>query len=84
VIVGSPTPGIGNRTGVRFARYFVLIVPFGMAVVGIGIGDGREAFVTATGQLAVLVAFAMMAGCCVWAGQLLKLPEEERVFFSDD
>lgn len=73
-----------KQAGVRFARYFVLIVPFGMAVVGIGIGDGREAFGTATGQLAVLAAFAMMAGCWVWAGQLLKLPEEERVFFAED
>lgn len=73
-----------QQAGVRFARYFVLIVPFGMAVVGVGIGDGREAFGTPTGQLAVLAAFAMMAGCWMWAGQLLKLPEEERVFFADD
>ncbi len=73
-----------KQAGVRFARYFVLVVPFGMAVVGVGIGDGREAFGTPGGQLAVLVAFAMMAGCWVWAGQLLKLPEEERVFFADD
>jgi len=73
-----------KQAGVRFARYFVLVVPFGMAVVGVGIGDGREAFGTPGGQLAVLVAFAMMAGCWVWAGQLLKLPEEERVFFTDD
>jgi hypothetical protein len=29
------------------------------------------------------VAFAMMAGCWVWASQLLKLPEEERVFFHE-
>jgi tight adherence protein B len=73
-----------KQAGVRFARYFVLIVPFGMAVVGVGIGDGREAFGTPTGQLGVLVAFGMMAGCWVWAGQLLKLPEEERVFFTDE
>lgn len=73
-----------KQAGVRFARYFVLIVPFGMAVVGVGIGDGRDAFGTAAGQLGVLVAFAMMAGCWVWAGQLLKLPEEERVFFAED
>lgn len=72
-----------KQAGVRFARYFVLIVPFGMAVVGVGIGDGRAAFGTATGQLAVLVAFGMMAGCWIWAGQLLKLPEEERVFTGD-
>jgi tight adherence protein B len=73
-----------KQAGVRFARYFVLIVPFGMAVVGVGIGDGRAAFGAPAGQLAVLVAFAMMAGCWLWAGQLLKLPEEERVFFAED
>jgi hypothetical protein len=45
----------------------VLIVPFGMAVVGVGIGDGRAALGNPAGQLAVLVAFAMMAGCWLWA-----------------
>lgn len=72
-----------KQAGVRFARSFVLIVPFGMALVGLGIGDGRQAFGTATGQLMVLVAFAIMGGCWVWAGQLLKLPEPERVFYGD-
>jgi tight adherence protein B len=72
-----------KQAGVRFARSFVIIVPVGMAVVGLGIGDGRAAFQSAAGQLWVLVAFAMMAGCWMWASQLLKLPEEERVFFHD-
>jgi tight adherence protein B len=72
-----------KQAGVRFARSFVIVVPVGMALVGLGIGDGRAAFQTTTGQLWVLVAFAMMAGCWVWASQLLKLPEEERVFFHE-
>jgi tight adherence protein B len=72
-----------KQAGVRFARSFVIAVPVGMAMVGLGIGDGRAAFQSTTGQLWVLVAFAMMAGCWVWASQLLKLPEEERVFFHD-
>jgi tight adherence protein B len=72
-----------KQAGVRFARSFVIVVPVGMALVGLGIGDGRAAFQSATGQLWVLIAFAMMAGCWVWAGHLLKLPEEERVFFQD-
>ena len=72
-----------KQAGVRFARSFVIVVPVGMALVGLGIGDGRAAFQTTSGQLWVLVAFAMMAGCWVWASQLLKLPEEERVFFHD-
>lgn len=72
-----------KQAGVRFARSFVIVVPVGMALVGLGIGDGRAAFQTTAGQLWVLVAFAMMAGCWVWASQLLKLPEQERVFFDD-
>ncbi|TVR30275.1 MAG: hypothetical protein EA388_14635 [Nitriliruptor sp.] len=72
-----------KQAGVRFARYFVLIVPFGMALVGLLIGDGRAAYETATGQIAVLGAFGLMALCWVWAGQLLKLPEEQRVFTED-
>lgn len=69
-----------KQAAVRFARWFVLIVPVGMAVVGLSIGDGRAAFQSAAGQLWVLLAFAMMGGCWVWAGYLLRLPEEERVF----
>ncbi|MFU8839619.1 MAG: type II secretion system F family protein [Nitriliruptoraceae bacterium] len=73
-----------KQAAVRFARWFVLVVPIGMALVGLSIGDGRAAFQTATGQLWVLIAFAMMAGCWLWAGQLLRLPEEERVFVRDE
>ena len=72
-----------KQAGVRFARYFVLLVPFGMALVGLLIGDGREAYEAATGQIAVLGAFGLMALCWIWAGQLLKLPEEQRVFAED-
>ena len=73
-----------KQAGVRFARYFVLIVPVGMAIVGLLIGDGRAAYGTPTGQALVLVAFAMMGGCWAWAGVLLRLPEEERVFYEDE
>ena len=36
-----------KQAGVRFARRFVLIVPVGMAVAGLSIGTGREAYRTA-------------------------------------
>lgn len=69
-----------KQAGVRFARSFVLVVPLGMALVGLAIGDGRAAYATAGGQAMILVAFALMGVCWVWAGRLLELPEEERVF----
>lgn len=69
-----------KQAGARFARWFVLVVPAGMALVGLSIGEGRAAYASAAGQAAVLVAIAMIAGCWVWAGQLMKLPTEQRVF----
>ncbi len=73
-----------KQAGVRFARVFVLLVPVGMALVGLSIGDGRAAFEAPSGQVAVLVAFVLMGGCWLWASQLLRLPTEVRVFGSDD
>ena len=69
-----------KQAGVRFARRFVLIVPVGMAVAGLSIGTGREAYRTATGQLLVAVGLAVVVACWLWAGSLMRLPEEERVF----
>jgi tight adherence protein B len=69
-----------KQAGVRFARLFVLFVPFGMALVGLSIGDGRAAYRSPAGQVAILVAFALMGLCWGWASRLLRLPEEERVF----
>ncbi|HUP70265.1 MAG TPA: hypothetical protein VM142_10680 [Acidimicrobiales bacterium] len=69
-----------KQAGVRFARRFVLIVPLGMAMAGLSIGTGRAAYQTAMGQLAVAGGLAVVAVCWVWAGHLMKLPEEERVF----
>ncbi|MEO7555268.1 MAG: hypothetical protein ABIV94_01520 [Acidimicrobiales bacterium] len=70
-----------KQAGVRFARRFVLLVPLGMALAGMSVGDGRAAYQTAAGQLLVLAGIAMVVACWVWAGQLMKLPEEQRVFF---
>lgn len=73
-----------RQAGVRFARFFVLIVPFGMALVGLSIGDGRDAYGTTRGQVLILVAFGLMGLCWGWAAQLLRLPEPERVFYEDE
>jgi len=69
-----------RQAGVRFARRFVLMVPLGMAVAGLTIGPGQSAYRTPIGQIAVLVALACTVGCWCWAGAMLRLPVEERVF----
>lgn len=69
-----------KQAGARFARRFVLIVPLGMALVGLTIGNGRVAYQTTLGQIAILMAFALIALCWLWAGHLMRLPEEDRVF----
>lgn len=69
-----------KQAGVRFARRFVLIVPLGMALAGMSVGNGRMAYQTPTGQLAVVVALAMIMLCWIWAGRLMRLPDDERVF----
>jgi tight adherence protein B len=69
-----------EQAGVRFARRFVLLVPLGMTFAGLSIGTGRAAYRTAPGQVAVAAGLVMVAGCWAWAGRLMKLPEEERVF----
>jgi tight adherence protein B len=69
-----------KQAGVRFARRFVLIVPLGMALAGMSVGTGRDAYGTPLGQLAVVVGIAVVAVCWVWAGRIMRLPEEQRVF----
>jgi tight adherence protein B len=69
-----------KQAGVRFARRFVLVVPLGMALAGLSIGTGRDAYQTPSGQLGVAFGVVCVAACWVWAGRLLRLPEEERVF----
>jgi tight adherence protein B len=69
-----------KQAGARFARWFVLVVPVGMALVGLSIGEGRAAYATPGGQFAVLVALALIALCWLWAGRLMRLPQEQRVF----
>ena len=51
-----------------------------IGIAGMAVGDGRAAFSTAGGQLAVILALSIITICWVWASQLMRLPEEERVF----
>lgn len=69
-----------RQAGARFARLFVLAVPAGMALAGMSIGNGREAYRTPTGQIVVLAALLMTIGCWMWAGRIMRLPEQRRVF----
>lgn len=69
-----------RQAGARFARIFVLVAPAGMALVGLGIGDGRAAYSTAAGQALVVAAILVTLACWVWAGQIMRLPTDRRVF----
>ena len=69
-----------RQSGVRFARWFTLVVPFGMALTGLSIGDGRAAYGTPFGQLLVVIALLLILTCWLWAGRVMRLPKEDRVF----
>ena len=69
-----------RQAGARFARRFVLLVPVGMALVGLSIAGGHDAYRSAEGQLAAVAAIAMVIACWLWSGRIMRLPEEERVF----
>ena len=69
-----------RQAGVRFARRFVLLVPVGMALAGMSVGTGRQAYQTPTGQLAVVIGIGMVALCWFWAGRIMRIPDEQRVF----
>ena len=57
-----------------------VIVPVGMALAGMSLGDGRAAYQTAIGQALVAAGVAMVAICWIWSGRMLRLPDEQRVF----
>lgn len=69
-----------KMAGVRFARRFVLVVPLGMALVGLSIGNGRAAYESAGGQAGVALGVLLLIACWVWSGRIMRLPDEERVF----
>jgi tight adherence protein B len=69
-----------KQAGARFARRFVLIVPAGMALAGMSVGTGRSAYQSPMGQALVVVAIGLVILCWVWAGRIMVVPEEQRVF----
>jgi tight adherence protein B len=69
-----------RQAGARFARQFVLLVPVGMALAGMSVGNGRAAYATPVGQVLAVVGILLVVACWVWAGRILRLPDERRVF----
>jgi tight adherence protein B len=69
-----------RQAGARFARRFVLIVPVGMALAGMSVGNGRSAYQTTIGQLLVCLAITMVVLCWWWAGRIMRLPQQRRAF----
>ncbi len=69
-----------RQAGARFARRFVLLVPFGMAAAGLSVGTGRHAYQSDAGQLLVTLGILLVIGCWLWAGSIMRLPAERRVF----
>jgi hypothetical protein len=51
-----------------------------MAFAGWNLGEGTEAFGSAVGQLAGVCAIGLIAICWWWAGRIMVLPAEQRVF----
>lgn len=69
-----------RQAGARFARQFVLLVPVGMALAGMSVGNGRAAYATPVGQVLAVAGIALVVLCWLWAGRILRLPPERRVF----
>jgi len=68
--------------GARLARTFVVVVPAGMLLAGLSVGQGAAAYRTPSGALLVGVAAGMVAVCWWWAGSLMRVPAERRVLTS--
>jgi tight adherence protein B len=69
-----------KQAGARLARWFVVLVPAGMALAGLNVGDGSAAFRTTGGQVLVMMGIGLVVVCWWWAGRIMQVPEDERVF----
>ncbi|MBS1838654.1 MAG: type II secretion system F family protein, partial [Actinobacteria bacterium] len=56
--------------GARTARMFVVLVPLGMAIAGLNVGDGRDAYQTTWGQVLVVIGIGLVAACWWWAARM--------------
>jgi tight adherence protein B len=74
---------VARQAGARFSRSFTLLVPLGMAAIGLSIGSGRASYASPMGQALVATGLGLMGLCWLWAGQILRLPGEQRVFASE-
>jgi tight adherence protein B len=54
-----------------------------MALAGLTIGGGRAAYQTAFGQSLVVAGLVLVGACWLWAGRIMRLPPEQRVFFEE-
>jgi tight adherence protein B len=70
---------VSRQAGARFARWFVIIVPLGMALIGLTIGNGRTAYQSTRGQVSVVIGLLLMGACWLWANSIMRLPEQQRV-----
>ena len=68
-----------RQAGARLARGFVVVVPAGMALAGLSVGEGGAAYRTPTGQLLVAAGIALVVVCWMWASSVMRLPEPDRV-----
>ena len=58
----------------------MIIVPAGMAVAGLMVGDGRAAYGGGLAQVLIATAVVLIVGCWIWAGRIMVVPDEQRVF----
>ncbi len=78
--VAARSDARAKQAGARFARSFVASVPAFMAVIGLSIGRGRQAYESSNGQLLVALSVLAVAGCWLWAGRIMAIPARKRVF----
>ena len=53
-----------------------------MALAGLSVGNGRAAYADRrSASSPSSLGIAMVVVCWLWAGRIMRLPEEERVFY---